>query len=53
MILLLLCREFFEDLAKHMKWNHQQDWYKMKLSDIVDFGGGDMMLNYYRNSIAR
>lgn len=43
--------EFFEWLGKALGYASKEDYYQLTYSQIKEYGGGDMMGNFYENSV--
>lgn len=57
-------RLFFDELAKKLNIKKKEDWYqvsflgsklmgKVKLSDVISYGGGSIMTTYFQNSLVK
>lgn len=44
-------RLFFDHLAKHLQLNNWEDWYKVHLKEVKEYGGGGLLREYYKDSL--
>jgi hypothetical protein len=46
-------RKFFDTLGESLDVQYQEDWYKIKRSNVIEGGGGPLLDRYYDRSIIK